>query len=134
MQSGRPATINVNQKASRPDPENHADLSGLISLRELVKQIPTAGRGSSPHIASAIRWCTTGVRARDGSRIRLKAYKTPGGWMSSQSWAVEFFEKMTADRVAAADSPTDTPLPVSPAQRRREIARAGRVLDDAGIV
>jgi hypothetical protein len=129
----RPAKIETNQNNPQAQRESHADLDGLVSLRKLIKRIPTAGRGSSPHIASAIRWCTTGVRARDGSRIRLQALKTPGGWMSRNEWVIEFFEAMTADRVAAADSPTGTPLPVSPAQRRREIARADKILDAARI-
>jgi hypothetical protein len=133
MPSGRPPKIEANQETSRPGRESHGDLDGLVSLRELVKNIPTAGRGQSPHIASAIRWCTKGVRAHDGSRIRLQALKTPGGWMSRGAWVMDFFERMTADRVAAADSATGAPLPVSPAQRRREIARADRALDAARI-
>jgi hypothetical protein len=132
-----PSRISVktenSQQVSQSGRENHAELSGLISLRELIKTIPTAGRGQSPHIASAIRWCTKGVRAQDGSRIRLQALKTPGGWMSRNDWILAFFERMTADRVAASDSPSGQPLPVSPAQRRREIARADRALDAAGI-
>ena len=133
MMTAGPATcVATNPISRRSDHEDQNQLNDLIPLRILIKNLPTSRQGGSPHIASAIRWCTKGVRARDGSRIRLQALKMPGGWMSRDAWMNEFFEALTADRVLAAGPPEQT-LPRTSAQRRREIARADRALDLAGI-
>jgi hypothetical protein len=122
-------------KTNRPASQSnsHVDLDGLVPLRQLIKKLPSTGRWGTPHIASAIRWATTGVRCRNGNRIRLQALKCPSGWMSRPAWIAEFFEALTADRVEATNPLADRPLPVAPAQRRREIARADQILDAAGI-
>jgi hypothetical protein len=128
--SAHPASKAI-RPASQPQIDNHLDLSGLAPLRELIKKIPT-GRADHPHIASAIRWATVGVRSRNGSRVRLQAIKTPAGWLSRPEWLAEFFNSLTADRIEGT-TPDERPLPASPARRRREIARADQVLDAAGI-
>jgi hypothetical protein len=133
MMLAGPATSIATSPISRgSDRECQTELHGLIPLRTLIKNLPTSRPGGSPHIASAIRWCTKGVRARDGSRIRLQAIKMPGGWLSRDAWMNEFFDALTADRVLAA-GPSEQSLPRTSAQRRRAIARADRALDLAGI-
>jgi hypothetical protein len=86
-------------------PENHADLSELVPLRELLKEIPGALRGTPLTMTSARRWVKAGVRAQDGTQIRLKAVKAPRCWLSSRADLIAFLEAQTADRIASHTPP-----------------------------
>jgi hypothetical protein len=56
-------------------------------------------RESKPvHVATITRWITTGVRKRDGSRLKLRAVRFPAGWRTCDEWVAEFLESLTADR------------------------------------
>jgi hypothetical protein len=86
--------------------------------------LPPTLRGDHPHISNAIRWVTRGISTRGGQRVRLRALKTPGGWMCSTDWILEFFESLTRACIEAESGRlTDIPIPASPA-RRREMSAA----------
>jgi hypothetical protein len=109
---------------------------------------PTLGRdGKPPHVSTLIRWATRGTRLRDGSRVRLRAVKTPGGWRSSAEWVTQFLDILTRDRLGAdsddaepgASATVTTPTPRPPAPRRRSArerdaaaTRAGEILAGLG--
>jgi hypothetical protein len=134
MPAGFPASALPSQETRRSRPEIHSDLDRLVPLKTLINHLPATLWGEHPHLSSAIRWITRGVKARNGQRIRLRALKTPGGWLSCSDWLLEFFEQQTLDRMETAYDPSaSVPTPVTPARRRREIAHTDRLLDAAGI-
>jgi hypothetical protein len=80
--------------------EPEIDLQKLVPLRELLKEIPAALAGTPLTMASARRWVKQGVRARDGSAIRLRATKAPRCWLSSRAALIEFLAAQTADALS----------------------------------
>jgi hypothetical protein len=56
------------------------------------------------HSATVTRHILQGVRLRDGSTARLKALRTPGGWVVTREAVNEFIEAITNDRVRGAQA------------------------------
>lgn len=54
------------------------------------------------------RWMTRGVLLRDGSRLRLRHIRLPGGLRTLQSWVDEFLQAVAEDRAGAAAKPKPT--------------------------
>ena len=82
-----------------------------------IKTRASGRDGESPHISTMIRWATRGARLRDGSRMRLRAIKTPGGWRSCAAWVDEFFDALTRDRLGIDAEDHDSrshPAPAHP--------------------
>jgi hypothetical protein len=80
-------------------------MTDLCALKPLAKSIspgPT-GRPVSPSTLS--RWITTGAMLSDGSILKLKAVRYPGGWQCSERWLREFLDRLTRDRARTATSP-----------------------------
>jgi hypothetical protein len=119
-----PATASPYQEPRCSSLSSVSDLEGLIPLRIAIKALPPTLRGGSRRIESAVQWVTRGVKTRGGQRVRLRALKTPGGWMCSSDWILEFFEALTLACIEADSGPlADIPIPTSPA-RRREMSAA----------
>jgi hypothetical protein len=91
-------------------------------LGQAIRRLGT-GRGGRPiHVATATRWATEGVRLADGSRLRLKALRLPGRWVTTDEWVDEFTEALTADRIGqSAPAP---PRPSAEWQRRQDRTEA----------
>jgi hypothetical protein len=118
--------------------------SSQLSPFDLVRCPITGRNGKAIHNSTWIRWATKGVRLSNGSRLRLRALKSPGGWRCCEAWAQEFFDALTADRlgIAADDAPAPNAptakAPTPPLRRRtaRERAeasrRAGALLESLG--
>lgn len=99
-----------------------------ITPAQIARRLPP-NRGDKPvHVASVIRWITHGARALDGSRVKLRAVRLPGGWRSTWAWVEDFFSALTT--AAEGDVP---PPPEPPASRRRQHERAERELVEAGF-
>ncbi|OJW19515.1 MAG: hypothetical protein BGO49_09360 [Planctomycetales bacterium 71-10] len=66
------------------------------------KLFPSAdGRGLSPQsVMRSILNGTKSVRPEAG-RIKLRAVRTPAGWLTTPEWVSEYLEALTADRVGA---------------------------------
>lgn len=59
------------------------------------------GRGLSPAaVMRSILHGTKSVRP-GGERIKLRAVRTPAGWLTRAEWIEEYVEALTADRVGA---------------------------------
>jgi hypothetical protein len=70
-----------------------------------------------------------GIALRDGSRLRLAATRTPGGWLVADEDLDHFLAALTADR-------TGEPAPAPPAAstaRKRELARVAAELNRDGF-
>jgi hypothetical protein len=74
-------------------------------------------RGKPAQNALMIRQITSGVKLRDGSRLRLQAVRGPGGWLSRRSWVMGFLETLTRDRMAAIDARISGTAPAPSGQR-----------------
>jgi hypothetical protein len=71
---------------------------------------------------------------RDGTRLKLKAIRLPGGFRTTQQWLDEFIEALTRDRTGAP-APSEV---VEERARRAEMALAedgwrGREMRTAGV-
>jgi hypothetical protein len=61
-----------------------------------------------------------GAALRDGSRLKLKAIRLPGGFRTTRQWVDEFIETLTRDRTGAS-MPSEV---VEERARRAEMALA----------
>lgn len=97
---------------------------------QIAKLIEPGRDGRPIHVSTLGRWRDPGVRARDGSRIRLRCVRFPSGWRTSVEAVHEFIAAITADRAGEPEAvvPTRTT-----AQRRRELDNVDAELERAGI-
>jgi hypothetical protein len=102
------------------------------NYRTLVAQarrIPSCRIDGTTHPAIVTRWIMRGIVLHDGSRLRLAATRTPGGWLVADEDLDHFLARLTADRMGE-------PAPAEPsatATRKRELARVAVELDAAGF-
>ncbi len=120
-----------------------AESARLLPLRTVARQAPIGRAGEAPHISSCCRWIQKGIRLRSGERLRLRAIRTPSGWLCSRTWMDEFLAALTRDRIGVDADGTDDddhghghgdatpcltspprPGPRSPGQRREAARRA----------
>ena len=71
-----------------------------LSAAEVARQLGT-------HPASITRWILKGAALRDGSRHRLNALRTPGGWLIEQAALDAFLARLTSDALGGP-APIDT--------------------------
>jgi hypothetical protein len=105
----------------------------LKTLSVTAQLIPSNRPGSQGGIcpSTLIRWITRGAKLRAGGRLRLKATRSPGGWLTSEAWIQEFLDALTADRSGSTEA-ADTPVRAS-ARQQRESQRVDAGLRTAGI-
>jgi hypothetical protein len=103
-----------------------------LSLSQAARRIPPT-KGERPcHVATLTRWITKGVRAANGSVVRLQARRFPGGWKVTAEALEEFLDKLTSAALDESD-PTQAPTVRPSAQRQRVLEAIDRELDKAGI-
>jgi hypothetical protein len=107
----------------------HEADTGYLTLNEAVRRLPSGRNGTRTHVSTLTRWILSGVVARDGSRIKLRAVRLPGRWMLPAGALEEFLERVTSDRIGPPAAP--------PAEADRRAAahaeRVDRQLDAIGI-
>jgi hypothetical protein len=54
------------------------------------------------HVDTILRWVLKERFLKDGTRFRLRALRTPGGWLIRQSDLDHFFDVLTRDRLGPA--------------------------------
>ena len=119
--------------------------NALLPLREIARLDRSGRHGKAAHISKYLRLIKNGAALRDGSRIRLRAVRDSGGWLTSLDWLAEFRGRLTADclgkdaedvlpRCALASTPVPAPGPIRRTARERQAAaeRAGRILESLG--
>jgi hypothetical protein len=102
-----------------------------IRLAAAARSVPPIRAGRAVHPSTVLRWILRGSRLPDGSRLRLEAVRTPGGWFTSREAIDRFLAALTEAALARGGAPT--PAPRTPAQRRRSSARAAEQLAAVGI-
>jgi hypothetical protein len=103
-----------------------AESPQLRPLRDYADRIPGHRRGTRTHPSTLIRFCTAGVKAPDGTQIRLRAVRLGHRWLTTDEWFAAFLSALTP-----ADGPTTVPVR-SPAARTRAAAAAERELTARG--
>jgi hypothetical protein len=74
---------------------------------QIASKIPSFRENKSTHPHTVIRWMTTGVKRSDGSRLKLKAVRFPGGFRTTDAWVDEFIDALTKDRTGSTVRPVD---------------------------
>ena len=114
----------------------------LMSLREAARVAATGRSGRPPHVSALVRWIKKGTSRRDGSRLHLRAIRTPGGWRVAEEWLQEFYDALTSDHlgvdahddagISAAATATSSRRPSpgrrSASERRAASERAAEIL------
>ena len=99
----------------------------VFTFAELARRLPRIG-GKKIHVSTLHRWCRKGVRG-----VCLE-FRMLGGRMVTSLEAVDRFSRRLAEGEGRPRPPQGRRVRErSPSQREREIARAGRVLEEAGI-
>jgi hypothetical protein len=114
-----------------PIPDQIETRPTYLSLAQVVRRFPPNRDDKPVHVATLTRWILKGCRATDGSQTKLHAVRFPAGWRTTDEWISEFLEAITRDRLG---QPGIRPEMIqTSARRRRDIERAERKLDAAGI-
>ena len=80
------------------------------------------------HPSAVVRWIQKGTPLSTGSRLRLAAVRTPGGWRVKPEDLEQFLEALTTDRLrpdAPVESPKSTPKSERVARMNAGLAAAG---------
>jgi hypothetical protein len=68
------------------------------------------------HPSAVVRWIQKGTPLSTGTRLRLAAVRTPGGWRVRPEDLEDFLEALTADRLRPGGEET-TPKPTPKSER-----------------
>jgi hypothetical protein len=102
------------------------------SLAQAVRRLPPT-RGDRPvHVSTLTRWITRGVRAADGSIVKLDARRFPGGWKVTDE-ALDLFLEALTHAALGRPEPAEAPIRTPSRRRAAELARVDRALDAARI-
>jgi hypothetical protein len=92
------------------------------------------GERYAAHQMSVTRWITIGAKMTNGSRLRLRATRTPGSWLVTQEDLDEFLAALTADRLREKNgTPTAANKARTRAANAARIARMNAACAEAGI-
>lgn len=92
----------------------------VLSLTEAARHLPRRRAGKRPHVATLYRWAQGGVRG-----VILETIQVGGTLCTSIEALQRFCERLT--------NPDAAPSARTSRARKRQIARAEKELDDAGI-
>jgi hypothetical protein len=78
-----------------------------------------SNRAGRRHVSpqAIVRWATLGTKLRNGERLKLKAVRSPGGWLTREDWLQEFLDTLTADR-SGLTAPPCAPARAAAAKER----------------
>lgn len=66
------------------------------TLQGIRKFLPDTSRGNKPHQSVVYRWITRGLKARDGSTVKLECLICGGAICTSREAVERFFAELTA--------------------------------------
>lgn len=92
----------------------------VMTLAQATKHLPRRRRGKKPHASTIYRWAMNGVHG-----VRLEVIRVGGSLCTSLEALQRFCERCT--------DPSNRPPSSTSKSREREIKKAERELDAAGI-
>jgi hypothetical protein len=98
----------------------------LISLSQAALKFPGHRGAERLHPATLTRWILAGVKAPDGTRVRLEAVRAGHRWLTSEPSLARFVAALTPPTDTAGD--TSSPAARSPVKQQRAAVRAGAEL------
>ncbi len=102
-------------------------VESTLSLHDACRLLPSSRAGKKLNLCTICRWITGGVRAIDGTRVRLEAVRLGGRWLTSHEAIERFSAALTGDTGNA-------PAPIrTPAARSRAAEVARKKLEAIGI-
>jgi hypothetical protein len=96
----------------------------LVSLTQASKLLPARRKGKRPNVATLYRWSTAGCKG-----VVLETTQVGGTRCTSREALGRFFDRLSAQSSVVTSAPAPLPARVN----RRDVERAERVLDAAGI-
>ena len=115
----------VRQLDSAPTSHPLANGEHLLSLADAGRYLPGSRGCNHVNPATVFRWVTRGVRALNGTRVKLEAVRAGSRWLTSAEALTRFTAALSAQ-----------PQPVSPRPQtpsRRAATAAGEALAQMGI-
>jgi hypothetical protein len=94
----------------------------LLPAPEGVKLFPKNGRGKPPAVHTFIRWCRKGLKASDGTIVKLEHVKIGGNLYTTREAVSRFISRLNSN--------TERPEPTG-AGYREAAAKLDRVLGPA---
>ena len=94
-----------------------------LSISEAARKSP-----GKPSPSAVWRWARTGIKARNGTRVRLSHVRAGGRVLIPETALDEYF-----DARPDASRPVGATPPRSESRREKDIARAERDLQKAGV-
>jgi hypothetical protein len=95
--------------------------AGQADLATLLTPV-TIARIHDCHPSAVVRWIQRGTPLSTGSRLRLAAVRTPGGWRVRREDLEQFLEALTADRLRPGETGSPKAAPKSARVRRMKAA------------
>ncbi len=93
-----------------------------IHVKEAIKLVPSRLPGRRLALATLYRWAQSGVKGKDGSRVRLEIVKIGGSTFTSQEALRRFFDRLS-------ENPSvEVPLSLTARQRRKRSEAARETL------
>jgi hypothetical protein len=96
-----------------------------LTAQQIVARIPGSRGAPRLHVSTVHRWIITGCPGRDGTRVKLRAFRAGKRWLVYQADLDQFFD-------ALAGNSDPTPPPRTPTQRAKASRAAGARLEAAG--
>src|SRR5262245_973458 len=106
----RPARVTVS--------DGHGSAITYLTLSDVILSLPSRN-GRRVHRNTVRRWILKGALLRDGTRLKLRALRTPGQWLVEPDALRRFMKALRADRVG---TPKSTPTESGPAPLRTRAA------------
>jgi hypothetical protein len=98
------------------------------TLTRAARRVPRTRQDKPVGLSCLVRWVTAGVRGPDGQRIFLEAARLAGKWITTPGAIRRFVQAQTP-----STAPEESPVPRSPAKRRRSSERTARELEKLGF-
>ena len=101
-------------------------VESTLSLHDACRLLPSSRAGKKLNLCTIWRWITGGVRAIDGTRVRLEAVRVGGRWLTSREAIERFSASLTG-------TPTEAAPIRTPAARQRAAEAAQKKLTAIGV-
>jgi hypothetical protein len=111
--------------------------SEYLSLSQAARRVPPTKNDRPVHASTISRWVRLGCKLGDGTIIKLRATRFPGGWKVTEEALDEFLGRLTRAALGESGYPAspsvESPGFVVPIGRRQELDRVDRELDRLGF-